>query len=145
MFSVKRLWQHQGPIVGRSMHSDGGRAAIFAPLDTGRRAAAVVRRLADGIALGLLVPDEQLPSESELSTRFEASRVTVRRALEVVRDEGLIAARQGFGWFVATEPVRQRLEHLGTIEDQLKAGGHQAERPQVADEADDDAGDVDEQ
>ena len=69
-----------------------------------------------------------LPSEAELSARFGASRVTVRRALEVVRDEGLVAARQGFGWFVATEPVRQRLEHLGTIEDQLEDSGRHAER-----------------
>ena len=69
-----------------------------------------------------------LPSESELSTEFAASRVTVRRALETVRDEGLIAARQGFGWFVATEPVRQRLETLGTIEAQLEDSGKHAER-----------------
>ncbi len=73
-------------------------------------------------------PGSLLPSESELSARFGASRVTVRRALELVRDDGLIAARQGFGWFVATEPLRQRLEHLGTIEDQLESGGRQAER-----------------
>ena len=69
-----------------------------------------------------------MPSESELSTEFEASRVTVRRALETIRDEGLIAARQGFGWFVATEPVRQRLETLGTIEAQLEESGKRAER-----------------
>jgi GntR family transcriptional regulator len=69
-----------------------------------------------------------LPSESELSREFEASRVTVRRALETIRDEGLIAARQGFGWFVAAEPVRQRLETLGTIEHQLEASGKRAER-----------------
>lgn len=69
-----------------------------------------------------------LPSESELSARFGASRVTVRRALELVRDEGLIAARQGFGWFVATEPVRQRLERLGTIESQLETSGKDASR-----------------
>ena len=69
-----------------------------------------------------------LPSESELSTQFSASRVTIRRALELVRDEGLIAARQGFGWFVATEPVRQRLERLGTIEAQLESSGRHAAR-----------------
>ena len=69
-----------------------------------------------------------LPSEAELSVEFGASRVTVRRALELVREEGLIAARQGFGWFVATEPVRQRLEHLGTIEDQLLDSGRRGER-----------------
>ena len=69
-----------------------------------------------------------LPSESELSSRFGASRVTVRRALELVRDEGMIAARQGFGWFVATEPVRQHLERLGTIEAQLQTSGRDAAR-----------------
>ncbi|MGA1053343.1 MAG: GntR family transcriptional regulator [Ilumatobacteraceae bacterium] len=69
-----------------------------------------------------------LPSEADLSERFGASRVTVRRALEVIRDEGLIAARQGFGWFVATEPVRQRLERLGTIESQLETSGRDAAR-----------------
>lgn len=69
-----------------------------------------------------------LPSESEMSAEFGASRVTVRRALEVVRGEGLIAARQGFGWFVATEPIRQRLEHLGTIEGQLETSGRSARR-----------------
>ena len=52
----------------------------------------------------------------------------MRRALELLRDEGLIAARQGLGWFVATEPVRQRLERLGTIEEQLEAEGRRAER-----------------
>jgi GntR family transcriptional regulator len=45
-----------------------------------------------------------------------------------VRDDGLIAARQGFGWFVATEPVRQHLERLGTIEAQLEGSGKHAER-----------------
>src|SRR6266508_2695183 len=69
-----------------------------------------------------------LPSESELSQEFGASRVTVRRALDLVREEGLIAARQGFGWYVAGEPVRQRLMELGTIEEQLAASGMANER-----------------
>ncbi len=73
-------------------------------------------------------PGSLLPSESELSAEFAASRVTIRRALELLRDDGLIAARQGFGWFVATEPVRQRLEHLGTIEAQLEVSGMDAVR-----------------
>lgn len=73
-------------------------------------------------------PGSLLPSESELSSEFGASRVTVRRALELVRDDGLIAARQGFGWFVSTEPVRQSLERLGTIESQLETSGRNAVR-----------------
>src|SRR4051794_39334876 len=69
-----------------------------------------------------------LPSEAALSEEFGASRVTVRRALDLVREDGLIAARQGFGWYVATEPVVQRLNALGTIEDQLAVGGRANER-----------------
>ena len=69
-----------------------------------------------------------LPSESELSVEFGASRVTIRRALDLVREQGLIAARQGFGWYVASEPVRQHLAQLGTIEAQLAASGITSER-----------------
>ena len=69
-----------------------------------------------------------LPSESELSNEFEASRVTIRRALELIRDDGLIAARQGFGWYVAGEPVRQSLQSLGTIESQVEGVGKLSER-----------------
>lgn len=69
-----------------------------------------------------------LPSEADLSATYRASRVTVRRALEVLRDEGLVDSRQGFRWFVATEPLRQPLARLGTIEDQLAASGIASER-----------------
>ena len=79
------------------MRSDGGRAAVFAPLESGRRADAVVRRLAEGSRLGLLVPDEQLPSETELADTFGVSPVTVREALTALREQGLVATRRGRG------------------------------------------------
>jgi GntR family transcriptional regulator len=69
-----------------------------------------------------------LPSESELSGAYAASRITIRKALEVLRDEGLVDARQGFGWFVAADPLRQSLGRLGTIEAQLAASGVRSER-----------------
>ena len=64
-----------------------------------------------------------LPSEATLSDRFSASRVTVRRALEVLRDEGILSSRQGAGWFVTIDRLQQSLGRLGTIEDQLAASG----------------------
>lgn len=69
-----------------------------------------------------------LPSESDLSAEFSVSRVTVRRALEVLRDEGLVSAKQGFGWFVTADPVTQTLGRLGTIEEQMVASGLQPAR-----------------
>ena len=69
-----------------------------------------------------------LPSESELSAHYSASRVTIRKALEALRGEGLVDARQGFGWFVRGQTVRQPLAHLATIESQLEAEGRRSER-----------------
>lgn len=71
----------------------------------------------------------RLPSESDLSETYGASRVTVRKALDALRSEGLIDAQQGLGWFAAGgDPLRQRLGRLGTIEAQLAASGVSSQR-----------------
>lgn len=80
------------------------------------------------VSAGVFAAGRLLPSEAELSRSYEASRVTVRKALEVLREEGLVDARQGFGWFVAVDPLRQSLGRLGTIEAQLAASGVRSER-----------------
>ncbi len=69
-----------------------------------------------------------LPSESTLGERYGSSRVTVRRALDVLSEQGIVASKQGLGWFVAAAPVRQALGTLGTIEAQLAQVGAVAER-----------------
>lgn len=88
----------------------------------------IADELRDRIAAGEFTGGRLLPSEATLSTDFAVSRVTVRRALEQLRDAGLLDARQGLGWYVASEPLRQALDHLDTIEQQLVAAGAVAER-----------------
>ena len=80
------------------------------------------------VAEGEFQAGHVLPSEAGLSASYDASRVTVRKALELLRDEGLVDSRQGFGWFVAADPVQQSLDSLGTIEDQLGGLGVVSER-----------------
>ncbi|MDZ7677878.1 MAG: GntR family transcriptional regulator [Acidimicrobiales bacterium] len=75
------------------------------------------------IATGELAGGRLLPSEATLSATHEVSRVTIRKALELLRQEGLVDSRQGFGWFVAVDPVSQSLGRLGTIEAQLAESG----------------------
>lgn len=89
---------------------------------------AIAASLREQIAAGAFASSRLLPSEADLSAAFGASRVTVRRALELLRDEGLIDSRQGLGWFVAADPVRQSLGRLGTIESQLSAAGIESTR-----------------
>lgn len=89
---------------------------------------AIAEDLKERITAGEFQAGQLLPSESELGKRFSVSRVTVRKALEALREDGLIESRQGFGWFVAINLLRQTLGRLGTIEGQMAANGVTPER-----------------
>lgn len=84
---------------------------------------AVAEDLRERISSGEFDASGLLPSESSLSSHYAVSRVTVRRALEALRTDGLVASRQGFGWLIDTEPVRQDLSRLETLDRRLVAAG----------------------
>lgn len=69
---------------------------------TGSRSQRLAAELRERITLGDYGPAGALESEAELGRRYEVSRVTVRRALEQLRDEGLLASRKGAGWYVVS-------------------------------------------
>jgi GntR family transcriptional repressor for pyruvate dehydrogenase complex len=50
---------------------------------------------------GSLEPGQRLPSERELSSRFEVSRPSLREAIQKLVAKGLLVSRQGGGTFVA--------------------------------------------
>jgi GntR family transcriptional regulator len=81
---------------------------------TSSRFARIAHDLRERIALGELGEDGSVDSEAELCRRYEVSRPTVRRALELLRDQGLVEARHGAGWFVTGSAFHQRLA-LGTF------------------------------
>lgn len=65
---------------------------------------ALWRRIADAIRLdiigGKLSNGDRLPTEAILAERFSVNRHTVRRALAVLAEEGVVGAEQGRGTFV---------------------------------------------
>jgi DNA-binding GntR family transcriptional regulator len=67
----------------------------------------VTRSISDDIAAGRLLPGRRLPSERQLCELFEISRVTVRKALAALVEEGLVESSAGRGWFVASGPVSE--------------------------------------
>lgn len=72
---------------------------------------------------GIYAADAQIPSESQLTDQFDVSRITVRRALQTLENEGLIYRRQGLGSFVRDSRVRQGLVRLTDfVEDMAQAG-----------------------
>ena len=50
-------------------------------------------------------PGERLPSERELSARWNAARMTVRHATDALVAEGLVVRRHGSGTYVQPRPV----------------------------------------
>ena len=61
--------------------------------------------LRDRIAAGTYARGDKLPSEMELMDESGLSRSTVRHALKVLVDEGLIRTERGRGAFVADTPA----------------------------------------
>jgi GntR family transcriptional regulator len=56
--------------------------------------------LHDEIARGAIAPGDALPTEQSLCDQFGVSRITVRRALADLAEQGYIERRQGVGSFV---------------------------------------------
>lgn len=73
----------------------------------------VYRQIADHlraeIERGDLAPGAQLPSESTLENRYGVSRVTVRRALGLLVNDGVALTERGRGYFVRALPPVRRL------------------------------------
>ncbi len=62
----------------------------------------LANRLRTFIASDEIADGEALPSERELCSAMGASRVTVRKAIEALIEEGLLVRKQGSGTFVAS-------------------------------------------
>ena len=85
------------------------------------------RSIADELINGILSKKyplgSSLPAETELCTQLQASRHTVREALRILEEAGLISRRQGSGSEVIaqTPPVRYR-QTVDNIEDLMQYG-----------------------
>src|SRR5580692_3893066 len=96
--------------------------SLIAPLAVLGRAEEVALRVGQAIRLGLLADGEQLPSEAEFAAQLGVSAMTLREALAMLRQQGLVETRRGRagGTFVRrpTAPpvglLRERLRGMTT-------------------------------
>ncbi|MEH3048096.1 GntR family transcriptional regulator [Sphingomonas adhaesiva] len=72
--------------------------------------------LRDAIARDVLMDQEALPSERELCADYGISRITVRRAIAALSDEGLLVPRRGAGTFVAKTAAATAAAAPGRVE-----------------------------
>src|SRR3954452_16566377 len=64
----------------------------------------ILDELRASILGGELDAGQKLPSENQLSERFNTTRPTVRRALALLKAQGLVSTEQGRGVFVRAKP-----------------------------------------
>jgi GntR family transcriptional regulator len=80
------------------------------------------RALRDAIEKRVLGPDDALPGERELAAMLAVSRITVRKAIDGLVDEGLLVRRQGSGNFVSAR-VEKNFAKLTSFSEDMRARG----------------------
>jgi len=98
---------------------------LIGPLDPEDRTALYLqlqKKLRTAINENMLPPEKPLPAERDLATEYGISRITVRKALQGLVDEGLLNRRQGSGTFVARR-VEKVFSQLTSFSEEMKARG----------------------
>jgi GntR family transcriptional repressor for pyruvate dehydrogenase complex len=70
---------------------------------------AVYEQIKEKLLDGSWPPGSKLPSEAELTASFNVSRVSIRSAVQRLRDLGIVVTQQGKGSFVSNDLSRQTL------------------------------------
>jgi len=83
----------------------------------------ILETLKLAIASGRYPRGSRLPTEAALARSFAVNRHTVRRALQSLRDDGLVEPRQGAGVFVTGQPRAYRLSSRARFSQSLEGQG----------------------
>ena len=80
--------------------------------------------LADKIREGAYRPGDALPAQRDLSAQYGVTLMTLRQALQELRDEGLIVQQAGRGTFIAPVQAAYRVDTLRSFVEDLREQGH---------------------
>lgn len=67
----------------------------------------------------------RLPSERDLAERFAVSRMTLRQAITILVEEGIVERRVGSGTYVANQRVQERMRGTTSFTEIIKSQGKQ--------------------
>jgi len=90
---------------------------------------ALWRQIADGIerdiAEGRFAAGDRLPSETEIAETYRVNRHTVRRALAVLSERGLVRAERGSGTYIEAPRLAYPLRSRTRFSEIVGAGGRE--------------------
>jgi GntR family transcriptional regulator len=84
----------------------------------------IAQRLRARIQEGELALGDQLPTEEELTAYYGVSRSTLRNALRLLVEQGLVARTSGKGTFVTAVALRQPLHELSSFAESMSEQGY---------------------
>lgn len=84
----------------------------------------IKQHICEKIESGQWPQHSKVPSENELSAMFSVSRMTARRALQELTEQGVLVRSQGAGTFVATFKTQSSLLEIRNIADEIAERGH---------------------
>ncbi len=86
----------------------------------------IAENLLEKIATGELAPNERLPSERDLSKALKVSRMTLRAALRVLDNKGLLVRRTGDGTYIAQPKFERQADKLVPFTQNMNRRGYHA-------------------
>jgi GntR family transcriptional regulator len=82
------------------------------------------RALRDAIENRVIGPDDALPPERDLAEMLNVSRITVRKAIDELVEDGLLIRKQGSGTFVSNR-VEKNFAKLTSFSEDMRARGRE--------------------
>ena len=95
----------------------------LSPEDTSPLYQQLARQLTAGILAGTYRVDQALPSERVLCESLGVSRITARKAIAVLVEQGLVLRRHGSGNFIAPR-IEQPTSKLASFSEELRQRGY---------------------
>ncbi|MFB1100619.1 GntR family transcriptional regulator [Terribacillus sp. JSM ZJ617] len=79
----------------------------------------IANEIKKDIARGNIKKDEAIPTEKELAAAFQASRVTVRQAIQLLVDENLLYKVHGSGTYVKQQKIEHDIYRLQSFTEEI--------------------------
>ena len=86
--------------------------------------ARIKRHIVDQIEAGQWAVNDQVPSENQLAAQFDVSRMTARRAILELTQDGILVRSQGLGTFVAEQKPTLPVLEVRNIAEEIAERGH---------------------
>lgn len=84
----------------------------------------VAENIKSAILNGVYPVGTQIPTENELEQTFNVSKITVRKAIEILSNEGYVEKKSGKGTTVLSDRLFNKLSKAASFSSMIEASGH---------------------